>query len=126
MRRSTILTVAAFLGCVTAVGAAATLAGTEWVLASAGKRAPMIHFEAGGKVAGFGGCNRFFGGYQQSGESLTFSALGATRMACPGKAMTVEQDFFTMLSKVASAQMDGGKLLLMDATGKQIGVLSKK
>lgn len=106
--------------------AAPQLEGTGWVLASAGKRAPMIHFEAGGKVSGFGGCNRFFGGYNQSGQKLTFSALGATRMACLGNAMTVERNFFDMLGKVATAKLDGGKLLLLDDSGKQIAVLSKK
>ena len=44
-----------------------TLAGTSWVMASAGKRPPSISFEADGKVAGSGGCNRFFGNYEQNG-----------------------------------------------------------
>jgi heat shock protein HslJ len=128
MRARNSLPVLLSLACLSATAMAQSpqLAGTNWVLASAGKRAPMINFEADGKVTGFGGCNRFFGGYSQSGERLSFSAIGATRMACPGKAMEVEQDFFDMLNKVAAARLEGGKLRLLDVSGKQISALSKK
>lgn len=127
MRRKSFIYLVGLLAVSTSLAVAAPrLEGTGWVMASAGKRAPMIHFEAEGKVTGFGGCNRFFGGYVQSGERLSFSALGSTRMACPGNAMAVESSFFDMLSKVAAAKIEGGKLLLLDGAGKQIGALSKK
>jgi hypothetical protein len=67
------------------------LAGTTWLMSSAGKRAPSISFASDGKVAGSGGCNRFFGSYMQEGEKLSFSPLGSTRMACPQGIMKREQ-----------------------------------
>ena len=44
------------------------------------------------KVFGRAGCNRFFGTYEQNESQLTFSGMGATRMACPD--MDIETSFF--------------------------------
>jgi putative lipoprotein len=103
-----------------------TLAGTTWVLASAGKRPPSISFAADSKVAGSGGCNRFFGSYMQNGEDLSFSPLGATRMACPAGIMKMEQGFFDMLAKVSKARIDASTLVLLDAAGKELARLSRR
>lgn len=113
------------LGAVAALGQA-TLVGTSWVMASAGKRPPSISFEADGKVAGSGGCNRFFGSYEQDGESLSFSPLGATRMACPQGTMRVEQDFFAMLGAVRKAKVEASTLVLVDAAGQELTRLSRR
>ena len=103
-----------------------SLAGTTWIMASAGKRPPSISFAADGKVGGFGGCNRFFGSYTQQGEDLSFSPLGATRMACPNGIMKIEQDFFSMLAKVRTAGIDTSALVLRDAAGKELARLSRR
>jgi heat shock protein HslJ len=103
-----------------------TLAGTSWVMASAGKRPPSISFEADGKVAGSGGCNRFFGNYEQNGESLSFSPLGATRMACPTGIMKIEHGFFAMLGAVRKAKLEASTLVLIDAAGKELARLSRR
>jgi heat shock protein HslJ len=113
------------LGAVEALGQT-TLSGTTWMMASAGKRPPSISFEADGKVAGSGGCNRFFGGYEQDGESLSFSPLGATRMACPPGIMKIEQDFFDMLGAVRKARVEASTLVLIDAAGKELARLSRR
>lgn len=127
MRKAVLIAlVALFAPEVSPAAAAPELAGTSWVLASAGKRAPMIRFETDGNVGGFSGCNRFLGSYKQSGEDLILSAMAATRMACPGNAMAVEQSFLDMLKKVAAARTEGGKLVLLDGAGNQIARLSKK
>lgn len=105
---------------------AGTLSGSAWVMAGAGKRAPSINFAAGGKVAGSGGCNRFFGGYRQDGEALTFSTLGSTRMTCPPEVMKTEQAFFNMLKAVRSAKEDGSRLVLRDGAGKELARLSRR
>ena len=102
------------------------LAGTTWVMSSAGKRPPSISFEADGKVAGSGGCNRFFGGYEQDGESLSFLPLGSTRMACPPGIMKIEQDFFDMLGAVRKARVEASTLVLIDAAGKELARLSRR
>lgn len=60
---------------------------------------------------GFGGCNRFFGTYQTSGQSLTLGAMGATRMACPD-GMGQEQELFTVLGSVTRYEIHGSKLML--------------
>lgn len=125
MRRAVLLACFSLLAVVPAL-AEAKLSGTGWVLSSAGKRAPTIAFAADGKVSGFSGCNRFFGGYEQSGDKLSFSALAGTRMACKNDAMKVEQGFLDMLAKVARSRREGGKLVLLDAAGRKLAVLSKK
>ncbi len=111
---------------VPAIAATETLAGSAWVMAGAGKRAPAISFAADGKVAGTGGCNRFFGGYEQKGDKLTFSPLGSTRMACPPDVMKKEQAFFEMLKAVRSAGVEGAKLVLRDGAGKELARLSRR
>ena len=60
---------------------------------------------------GFGGCNRFFGSYETSGNSLKFGAMGATRMACP-EGMDEEQELFTALGATTRYEIHGSKLML--------------
>ena len=103
-----------------------SLAGTTWIMASAGKRPPTISFAADGKVGGFGGCNRFFGSYTQKGEDLSFSPLGATRMACPAGIMKMEQDFFSMLGAVRAARIEASELVLIDASGRELTRLARR
>jgi heat shock protein HslJ len=99
----------------------ATLEDTYWALLELGgtpvdvevrDRAPSLELNEKKQSAyGFGGCNRFFGSYESSGESLTFGALGATRMACP-EGMDREQELFTVLGAVTRYEIDGPTLLL--------------
>ena len=49
-------------------------------------------------VSGFTGCNSFFGSFNSSADSISFSRLGMTRMACPGVGGTLEQEFVQLLS----------------------------
>ncbi len=75
-------------------------------------RAPYLELNAKKASAyGFGGCNRFFGSYVTDGKSLTFGALGATRMACP-EGMDQEQELFTVLGTVTRYEIHGSKLML--------------
>lgn len=63
------------------------ISGKTWTLISM-KNRPVIkdtqitlQFFEDGKLAGHGGVNRYFGGYQRSGESgLAISKIGSTRM----------------------------------------------
>ena len=65
------------------------LAGSEWRPVQLGEHAVadaaslFVRFEAEGRVAGHGGCNRFFGAYQIADGRISIGPLGATRMACP-------------------------------------------
>jgi heat shock protein HslJ len=67
--------------------AAPGLAGSEWRptrLGAADLPAAsgiFLRFEDDGRLAGSGGCNRFFGSYKLDGDKIEIGSLGATRMA---------------------------------------------
>src|SRR6056297_285090 len=99
---------------------ASLLTGGEWHIEDmdgAGivdRSAPTISFDAGGRVAGTSGCNRFVGGYELTGESLSFSQMGATLMACPEALMTQERRMMDALEQVRRFDFDEtGALLLI-------------
>ena len=62
-----------------------------------------IEFGPEGRVSGRTGCNRFTGRYTLTGEGLSFSPLGVTRMACPSPQMETEQRFLDLIQKVTRA-----------------------
>lgn len=98
-----------------------TLEDTRWALlelngktirVDVNDKAPYLELNSKKASAyGFGGCNRFFGTYQTSGQSLTLGAIGATRMACP-EGMDQEQELFTVLGAVTRYEIHGSKLML--------------
>jgi uncharacterized lipoprotein YbaY/heat shock protein HslJ len=94
------------------------LAGTEWVLETLAGEAfaddvrPTIAFDAGGRVAGSGGCNRYFGSYAVEGDAIVVGHLGATQMACAFEVMTQEDRFLDALGRVDHARLHEGRLLL--------------
>jgi heat shock protein HslJ len=97
------------------------LEGTRWFLLELDGKTIQVdvndkppYLELNSKKAsafGFGGCNRYFGSYETHGDSLSFSAMGATRMACP-KGMNQEQALFTALDSTTRYEIHGSKLLL--------------
>ncbi len=99
----------------------AALENTTWALlelngktitVEVNDKAPYLELNSKKASAyGFGGCNRFFGSYETSGQSLTLGALGATRMACP-EGMDQEQELFTALGTVTRYEIHGSKLML--------------
>lgn len=87
------------------------LQGVRWVLKSAGGK-PLavpawVEFLPEGRLAGHTGCNRLMGEYTMSGEGLTLSKLGTTRMACPPAAMQQEVTLNRYLSSVRGFALDG-------------------
>ncbi|MGB5682845.1 MAG: META domain-containing protein [Polyangiales bacterium] len=98
-----------------------TLEDTHWALVELNGKAITVnandnapYLELSSKKAsafGFGGCNRFFGSYEATGHSLRFSAMGATRMACP-EGMKQEQGLFTALNATTRYEIHGSRLLL--------------
>lgn len=84
------------------------LRNTYWKLTETGGRtvfthegqreAHMILNEAENQVRGHGGCNRFSGGFELDGESLTFGPLAITEMACP-RGMDTEAAFLAVLTE---------------------------
>jgi heat shock protein HslJ len=72
-------------------------------------------------VAGSGGCNRYSGLYEITGEGLTVGAIAATRMACPEPAMSQEMTFLDLLGNVVSFDIgEGGGLSLVTRDGARI------
>jgi len=78
-----------------------------------------VQFRPDGKVAGRGGCNRYSGGYEVSGDTLTFGAIASTKRACMGPAMDVENRYFEMLRQIHSHALDAGRLNLYDEEGSR-------
>jgi len=103
----------------------ATLIDTYWrLVALNGKdigiventREVYILFNDDQRVSGSDGCNRFMGGYQLSGESLSLEQLAGTKMACAeGDAQA--QEFTTALTQVSTHQLTGVSLDLFDNAG---------
>lgn len=63
------------------------------------------------KVAGFAGCNRYFGSYTKKDADLGFSGLGSTKMYCPEK-MEVEDAFLKAMREVNHYKLTADKLTL--------------
>ncbi|GGD10516.1 HslJ [Halopseudomonas salina] len=72
-----------------------------------------IEFSEGGRVSGGTGCNRFMGGYDLTGEGLTFRQVGSTMMACRDALMTQEQGVLDALEQVRRFDIDDAGALLL-------------
>lgn len=93
------------------------------VLLSEQQREP--HFVLSGKdgrMHGFAGCNRMMGGYESTGDKLTFKGVATTMMACPN-GMETEAAFGKALQQTVRFRIDGADLQLFDAEGKQLAQL---
>jgi heat shock protein HslJ len=106
-------------------GAPRALLGTdEWSIseigssAVLGSTAPTIAFLDDNAVAGSGSCNRFRGGFELTGETLTIEQLATTMMACPDQVMQQEQAVIRQLEATRSFDIRAdGALILKDAKG---------
>jgi heat shock protein HslJ len=105
-----------------------TLEGPIWQLTgyldangaqAAAEAEATIRFEDG-QAGGNAGCNRFFTAYTVDGNQLTFGQGGSTMMACEEPAMSQEQAFLANLALVASYQIAGSQLTLLDANGATV------
>ena len=87
------------------------------VTAGEDQREPHLVLHPGeDRVAGSGGCNQFTGGYRIEDESLTFTQVAATRMACAA-GMDTEQAFLAALDAVRRWAVTGEHLALYDESG---------
>lgn len=71
------------------------------------------------QVSGSGGCNRMFGVYELNGDSIRFSGVGSTKMACSG-GMATETQFLGSLLRVKAWKITGQQLELADSTGAML------
>lgn len=112
----------------------AKLAGTSWKLVSYGLVEGQISavegidtqldFGSDGSVSGSMGCNRFSGSYSQKGDSLTFSPIAVTEMACPEPQMTQESSAFQVMVETVKFKMKEDTLTIFSADGRSKLVLS--
>ncbi|PWK59573.1 META domain-containing protein [Roseicyclus mahoneyensis] len=73
-----------------------------------------LSFGTHGRVAGSGGCNRWFASYELTGEGLSIGQAGSTMMACTEALMTQERGFFAALEQVTGFDIDAtGRLVLL-------------
>jgi len=77
---------------------------------------------AAGKVSGSAGCNRYFGGYTsgQDKQLLIDGRMGSTQMACEQPLAAQERRYLELLTAVASREIRGGALLLLDRQGRLV------
>lgn len=105
-----------------------SLENTYWKLVTVGERqavtidevreAHLVLHAEDARLAGSTGCNRMMGEYERDGDRLIFGQLATTMMACPGEVMELEREFLDTLADVASWQVEGENLTLVDDEGK--------
>lgn len=78
----------------------------------------------GGQADGTAACNGYGGGYTLEGDTLVFSPMAVTEMACEEPRMSLESAFLAALAATAAYRLDGGQLHLLDASGADLAVLS--
>jgi len=99
-------------------GPTLNLVGSEWLLEDLGGSGVLdrvqatLAFPENGKVAGKGSCNRFFGTVAISGQTIKFSAMGATKMACPEAIMKQEEKYLAALQAADRFESKDGNLLI--------------
>lgn len=90
-------------------------------LLTAPERPPELELAADSdQVSGSGGCNRLMGGAVIKGETIRFSQLASTQMACPAEVMAFERRYGQALERVRRWSIDKGTLLLQDERGRTL------
>jgi len=101
----------------------ALIEGLDWRVVEIGGRAVPEGVEAslrlaGRSVAGRGGCNRFTGTFDLTGETLTIGPVAATMMACPGEQMAAERALFDAFAATRGFDIGAdGALILLGSRG---------
>lgn len=97
------------------------LVGRTWTAIQLdGKEVPTeparitLELMAKNQIGGFSGVNRYFGSYASTrGGVISFTGVGATKMAGPPEAMANETALFNALNKAKSYRVRGAILDLM-------------
>jgi hypothetical protein len=78
---------------------------------------PYLSLARNGTLSGSDGCNQLYGRWSSDGDLVSFSDMSSTLMAC--------EDVDAWLSRLASARVDGDRLVVLDSSGAQIGTLER-
>ncbi|WP_158224720.1 YbaY family lipoprotein [Agaribacterium haliotis] len=73
-----------------------------------------------GQANGYGGCNRFMGGYSLEGSKITLGPLASTKMLCQGDGQKNEDLYLPALSQVSSYQAAAESLVFFDKSGNAL------
>ena len=86
----------------------------------------IVEIGEDGAVSGSGGCNRFAGKATISGDTISFSPLASTEMACSPAVMDQEQKFHAALAATKAFRIHPleRKLVLLDGAGKAVARFS--
>ncbi len=95
-----------------------SLAGSEWGFD--GVDGPFVQFRAKGEVSGSGGCNNFFGTYEQNGDRLILGPLASTKKACIGPAMETERQFLSSLQNAHHVEATHLRLKVFAEDGSEL------
>jgi heat shock protein HslJ len=104
----------------------ATLEGPIWQLedGSLGAATQGVNVDArfaAGALSGTSGCNTYRTTYRADPPSLTIGPdIATTSKACGARETAVERAYLDRLPKVASYQLDAGRLSLADAEGRAL------
>ena len=80
-----------------------------------------IRFQGNDRIAGWGGCNRYFANIHSGRNSFKVGPIGSTRRICPPLVMEQEERFFNALQKASSIRMEDDSLVIdSDATQKPL------
>lgn len=73
-----------------------------------------LTFSADGRIAGSGGCNRYFSAVEFGGPGeLSLGPVGSTMMACPPSVEAQERQYLSALQGVRSYRLAGDRLELL-------------
>ena len=104
-----------------AAAAPAPLEGTRWVGVVEGnadaRTLPRIEFSAGGRMAGYTGCNMMSGTWTEEGGAVRFGPIISTKRFCAGPEGEVEQRLMAAMGPSARATRSGDRLVLKNANG---------
>jgi copper homeostasis protein (lipoprotein) len=94
-----------------------TRLGNDAVIVGEKQREPHVILRSQNRrVSGSGGCNSLLGSYELNGDTLTFSKMATTQMAC-GEGEDTAKSFLEALAQVKTWKIVGEHLELFDASG---------
>lgn len=97
------------------------VAGTRWVGVVEGtpdaRTLPRLEFSAGGKLAGYTGCNMMSGSWREEGGEVRFGPILSTKRACAGPEGDVEKRVMAALASGARGVREGSRFVVIAPGG---------
>jgi|TARA_R100001509_G_scaffold18744_2_gene9674 heat shock protein HslJ/membrane-bound inhibitor of C-type lysozyme len=98
------------------------LQGVSWELSefeghAIQSKPATIQFLEDNQLAGFNGCNRYFGHYNMGGELAQIRLTGSTKMACSDTANALSREFSDVLERVYQVNIDDKERLILSTRG---------